>query len=203
MRALSLLLLVVAVVGCGDDAGRSDSGGDEDGETGGGEGAAGPGPAACASEDFQAEAIAFCEKQFPSEPAPGQLGASCTDDGQCDSQVCLEPFGSAAYCSLECPQGDECSVGFSCQDTGAGYSACYQGVCIYGAGSKSECVTDLLEEVDRACEPDGCTEATVRGWVDCLAASERLCSTVDADDACGAQRGLIDSCCVGCNDQSW
>jgi hypothetical protein len=198
------MLLVGACVlaaACGD-SGSSTDGTDTIGDGSSTSGSGGGGSAVCDSVDFQAQVTAFCKTQNPPAPAAGAMGASCTGDPQCDSNLCLEPFGQAAYCSLECPQGSECPQGFSCQDTGAGFSACYEDVCIYGGTDTSDCTAQFLAEIDSACN-SSCTKANVTAWVDCLSGAGRLCGNSDADQACGAERGIVESCCLGCDAGSW
>ena len=131
------------------------------------------------------------------------MGASCNDDGECASNVCLEPFGSPAYCTIQCPAGNECPVGYSCTDTGAGSSlgnACYQSVCLYPGGDTADCVERVLDEADIACT-QGC-ESQLETWFGCLEGAGLLCTSSGADAACGAQRGLLSSCCSRC-DNDW
>lgn len=219
--ALTLTSAAASVVGCGDsDPGGSVSasgdtgsvsatnGADTDSPTssashatiggsgGGDEGEGG----VCSSADFEAQVIAFCKAQNPPEPGPGELGATCASDMQCDSDICLEPFGSPyAYCSIPCPKGDECPIAFSCQDTGTSLGpACYQGVCIYGGTDASDCTTRMLAELDEACSSE-CTLGRIEGWMDCIAGAGRLCGPEDADAHCGIERGLLEDCCSSCD----
>ncbi|MCY1054743.1 hypothetical protein [Nannocystis sp. SCPEA4] len=221
LLALALTTTAVSLIGCGD-AGTGSSGLSVTG-TGPGSGTDGPATGdqptaasgantddsggdtgACASSDFDAQVIAFCKAQNPPTPEPGELGASCTDDTQCASQICLEPFGSPqTYCSWPCPAGDECPLGFNCQDTGTSLgSVCYQGVCIYGGSDAADCTTNLLAELDAACMSE-CSVERIEGWLNCLAGAGRLCGTDSADEQCGVERGLLESCCGGCDPSNW
>jgi hypothetical protein len=187
---------------CGDSGSGSDGDGAETG-IGSSSGSGGGNPAGvCKSTDYQTSVTAFCKTQNPPAPAAGQLGASCTGDPQCDSGLCLEPFGGTAYCSLECPNGNECPTGFDCQDTGAGFSACYEGVCIYGGTDTSDCTTNLLDELEAGCN-SSCTKGDVEAWLDCIGNAGRLCGLEDADAACGAERGILEACCPTCDAFDW
>lgn len=157
--------------------------------------------ATCQAQDYQAAVVAFCETQNPPAPGAGERGASCADDTQCSSGLCLEPFGSAAYCTVPCPNGGECGQGYSCQDSGTVGPVCYQGVCVYGGSDKAACVSALTAEIEEGCR-SACT-GPVNGWVRCLAGAGRLCGVEDADQACGAERGLLESCCPGCSRFEW
>jgi hypothetical protein len=118
-------------------------------------------------------------------------------------QYCLEPFGSLAYCSMPCPAGNECPIGFDCQDTGTSDgAACYQGVCVYGGSDATDCTANLLEELDIACTSE-CDVGRIQGWVDCIAGAGRLCGPEDAAEKCGVERGLVESCCFACDGFNW
>lgn len=195
------LAAVPAAVSCNTGGGGGGSGGSETV----GDGAGGPGGSSgvCSSMDFEAQVIAFCKTQNPPSPGPGEMGASCVDGTQCNSNYCLEPFGGSPICTILCPNGNECPVGYSCQDTGAPEgAACYQDVCIYGGIDASDCTANLLAELDNACTSE-CTAARVHGWMDCLAGAGRLCGNSDADEKCGVERGLIESCCISCSSGDW
>ena len=150
---LVILACALAAVPAGVSCigGGGGGGGDETSGSGGTGGSSG---AACDSADFESQVVAFCKAQNPPSPAAGEMGASCVDKTQCSSNYCLEPFGSSAYCTVLCPVGDECPVGYSCQDTGAPEgAACYQEVCIYGGSDASDCTANLLDEL-RGCGLD-------------------------------------------------
>lgn len=203
--ALGLGLVAAgAAVSCGgggDGTGSSGDGGDET-SPGSGTGGSG-GTGVCASSDFEDLVISICKTQHPPAPQPGELGAPCSSDAQCDSSYCLEPFGSAAYCSALCPAGNECPLGFDCQDTGTGDgSACYQGVCLYGGSDATDCTKNLLGEMDTACHSE-CSIGRIEGWIDCLAGAGRLCGPEDAAEKCGVERGLLEDCCIGCDGFEW
>jgi len=197
-RVLFGLSVAFLAAGCGDAGTSGSDGGDSIGSGSGGNSVAG----VCSSDDYKDQVTAFCKTQNPPAPGPGELGASCVNDGQCDSAVCLEPFGNAAYCSEECPNGNECPMGYSCQDTGAGFAACYQDVCEYGGIDTSSCVSNLLGELDSGCN-SSCAKADVEAWLGCISIAGRLCGSDDADAACGAERGILESCCLGCGSGIW
>jgi len=113
------------------------------------------------------------------------------------------PFGSSHhYCTQPCPVGTECPIGYSCQDTGTSWgSVCYDSVCIYGGVDASDCVTNTMDEVERACASD--CSARAGAWLDCLVAAGRICGNADADARCGIERGLLEDCCAGCSRTSW
>lgn len=193
------LAVQITVVACG---GGSGGGGGDETTPGGGGGAGGGTSAGCSSADFEAQVVAFCKTQNPPSPKPGEMGAGCVDGTQCDSQYCLEPFGSSAYCTILCPNGDECPIGYSCQDTGVpGEVACYQDVCIYGGSDAADCTANLLAELDAACTSE-CAESRPQMWMDCLAGAGRLCGQSDASEKCGTERGLLEACCLGCDEGS-
>lgn len=194
----------VGVVGCGGrgSTGGGGDGGDDVGAGVGGEGAGSSG--VCSSKDFEDQVITICKAQNPPSPQPGETGASCADGTQCDSQYCLEPFGSPAYCSLLCPMGSECPQGYSCQDTGtADGAACYQDVCVYGGTDAADCTANLLAELDTACSSSDCEAGKIQGWMDCLTGAGRVCGPEDAAEKCGIERGFVESCCAGCDESSW
>lgn len=206
MAMTAVLAATLAASACGP-GGSSSSSNSTDGSGGietspdGGDGTGGSG-GVCSSSDFESQVITFCKAQNPPSPNPGELGASCVDGSQCSSQYCLEPFGSAAYCSLLCPNGNECPIGYSCQDTGVDGPACYQDVCIYGGSDAAECTSNLLDELDTACHSE-CEASRVQAWIECLAAAGRLCGQEDAAEKCGIERGLVESCCIACDTFSW
>lgn len=192
------LAAVPAAVSC--SIGGSGSSGTE---TSGSGGQGGSAVAACSSADFEAQVIAFCKTENPSSPAAGEMGASCVDSTQCSSDYCLEPFGNSAYCTVLCPNGNECPIGYSCQDTGTlDGAACYQDVCIYGGSDAADCTANLLSELDSACNSE-CKAARAHAWMDCLAGAGRLCGSEDAAEKCGVERGLLESCCNGCDSFNW
>lgn len=194
------LAAVPAAVSCNIGGGGGGAGGEETDGSGGQGGSSGD---ACSSADFEAQVVAFCKTQNPPSPAPGEMGASCVDSTQCSSNYCLEPFGNSAYCTVLCPNGNECPIGYSCQDTGTpDGAACYQDVCIYGGADASDCTARLLDELDFACTSD-CTAARAQAWMDCLAGAGRLCGSQDADEKCGVERGLVESCCNACDTGNW
>lgn len=194
---------LVAATGCGGGGGGAGGGGGDETSPGAGNGGDGGAGGACSSADFEAQVIAICKAQNPPSPAPGEMGASCADGTQCDSSYCLEPFGNAAYCSLLCPAGNECPIGYACQDTGtADGAACYQTVCVYGGTDSADCTKNLLDEVDTACHSE-CTAAKVHGWMDCLEGAGRVCGPEDAAEKCGPERGLVESCCLACDTFDW
>jgi hypothetical protein len=39
--------------------------------------------------------------------------------------------------------------------------------------------------------------------MDCLAGAGRLCGVSQADEKCGVERGLLESCCNACDSQDW
>jgi hypothetical protein len=198
---VALSAVVLAACGKGSSSGGTEetssslSGGDD---VNGGNGGGGGDSAACSATDFEDQVVAICKAQNPPAPGPGELGASCAGDDQCSSTVCLEPFGSAAYCSLQCPAGNECPQGFDCSDTGTSLGpACYQGVCVYGGSDTADCTKNLLAELDAACHSE-CKVTRAQAWMDCLAGAGRLCGPEEASEHCGAERGLLESCCFGC-----
>lgn len=200
---LGLGLLTAGIAGAGCKGKSSGSGGGDETGSGGGEGGGSSG-SACSSADFEQQVIAICKAQNPPAPAPGEMGASCADGNQCDSMYCLEPFGSAAYCSLLCPTGKECPLGYTCTDTGnPGEAACYQDVCVYGGSDSADCTKNLLAELDTACSSDACTASKIHGWMDCLEGAGRVCGPEHAAEYCGPERGLVESCCSGCDDADW
>jgi hypothetical protein len=199
-RQLAAVLAALLTLAACDDEGGGGSGAASDdfnGSGAGGSDGSGAGSSQCDSGDYQNDVVAFCEKQFPSEPAAGEFGASCVDDGQCDSELCVDSsFGS--HCSMPC--GDaECPIGYACEeDFETGFPLCFEEICIYAGMDKADCVTNLLDELDAACESD-CDVATTEAWIGCLGGAERLCGTDDASDACGAERGILEACCFGCS----
>jgi hypothetical protein len=202
LRVIALFMVVLCCCGDnGDDSSLDAS--SADGAVATTDGAAGSDGATgiCTASDFENDVVAFCSTQNPSPPAAGELGAPCADDdSQCTSNICLHPYGqTVAYCSMACPQGDECPVGFSCQDSGTRGPLCYEGVCIYGGADSSDCITTMTKEAQAACG-QGCGEK-FSAWLDCLNKAGRICGKTHADSECGIERGLLESCCSLCNDQ--
>ena len=185
--------LALALIACGG-SGPHVSGSTQDMSSGG---------LVCSFVDFNPEVTAFCKKQFPAPPAAGATGAACTGDTQCSSQRCLMPFGSGEqYCTVPCPNGTECPVGFTCQDAGPGNgSLCYRAVCIYGGQDPADCVVQVKTEIDSACR-SGCGDE-FKAWIDCLANAPLICSQSEAQSRCGIERGFLDTCCPSCNSQSF
>ena len=118
-------------------------------------------------------------------------------------QRCLMPFGSGEqYCTLPCPNGTECPSGYSCQDAGGSNgSLCYRDVCGYIGQDAADCVVQLKTEIDRACLSSCGNE--LQAWLGCVGAAPLLCSRSEAQTQCGIERGYVDSCCRGCNNQSF
>jgi hypothetical protein len=82
--------------------------------------------------------------------APGGLGAECTSNTDCDSQVCASD-GDSGRCSATCAVGDaeSCPAGLECVDTGGGGGACWpieddSGCCDAGGASKTTGLVGLL-----------------------------------------------------------
>lgn len=220
MRTLGWLLALGAVLGActaeqdlgengsggrggGDAPSSSSSGGVGDSEGGPSSSSSGAGNTACSATDFEDKVVAICKTQHPAAPQPREIGASCVTDNQCNSGFCLNPFGQAAYCSVTCPGGNECPLGFRCEDTGTSIGpGCYEDVCLYGGTDAADCTTNLLQELEAACRSD-CAVTRTQAWIDCLASAGRLCGTGDASEHCGAERGLLESCCFGCDAGNW
>lgn len=194
---MASVLLIVALWCCGDNDDRLPEISSSDGAVATSDGAAG----SCKSSDFEDDVVAFCSAQNPPPPAAGELGAACADDdAQCTSNICLHPFGQpSAYCSIACPQGNECPVGFNCQDSGTRGPLCYEAVCIYGGTDTADCITTMTDEAEAACG-EGCG-AKFGAWIDCLKQAGRICDKSQADTECGIERGLLESCCSLCNSQ--
>lgn len=189
-------LLIVALWCCGDNDESPPDASSSDGSVATGDGAAG----SCKASDFENDVVTFCTTQNPPPPGAGELGAACADDdAQCTSNICLHPYGQPdAYCSMACSQGDECPVGFECQDSGTGGPLCYESVCIFGGKDKADCVTSMTQEAKAACGA-GCGEKFGQ-WLDCLNKAGRICSASQADSECGIEQGLLRACCPLCVD---
>jgi len=204
MRNMILVCIALGLVACGNDVRRvGDSGvGSRPRPDGGiviGDSST---TASCSASDFSDDVVAFCRNQNPAAPGPRTMGAGCTGDTQCDSAVCLEPYGSSAYCTIGCPLGTECPLGFSCQDTGSSLgSACYQDVCIYGGRDAADCVSNTNGELDTACSSS--CQSELRVWLTCLRDAGRICSGSHAAELCGIERGLLESCCPSCGVSTW
>lgn len=76
-------------------------------------------------DDCGAEQVCFAKKCIVTPFAPTGLGASCTGNTDCDSQVCASD-GESGYCSMACNIGTEgtCPDGLECIDAG-GNGACW------------------------------------------------------------------------------
>lgn len=151
----------------------------------------------CDPSVFTERIAAFCQTQNPPTAEPRELGASCAGDDGCDTDGCHEPYGQPAYCSIECPQGDECPQGYNCQDTGTSGPWCYRSVCVYIGSDLGDCVANLTDASNRACRHTDCN-SQFDHWLDCLVEGERFCSSSEVDEACGVELGLLRSCCPDC-----
>lgn len=108
-------------------------------------------------------------------PAPGDIGAACTTDGQCGEGSCLESSGLTpdGYCSVTCSEEDPCPVGAVCLQVDRTTSICFdacnpdatarecrqgygcsfgdfgdEGVCLGGCTDDTDCPTG------QRCDPD-------------------------------------------------
>lgn len=196
MRLLCITLIALGFACGDDDRGRplSDSGSDTTMvDTGGGGGA-------CSSAALMTDVVEFCRTQNPDAPAPRSIGAACTTDSQCDRDWCYDGF-SGQYCTVPCPLGTECPPDFSCQDLGGTRGpGCQREICVYGGTDAADCVTNLNREVEEGCRS---CQNELRAWLTCIRGAGRLCGPSQADAACGIERGLLESCCIGCSTSSW
>ncbi|MCA9670149.1 MAG: hypothetical protein KC503_31360 [Myxococcales bacterium] len=69
-----------------------------------------------------------------SNAAPGTLGASCQQNDQCNSGLCVGMEGQQYYCSQQCQSG-QCPAGYSCVSTDQGVSVCARDAGGTGSGS--------------------------------------------------------------------
>ena len=76
--------------------------------------------------------VAFIEHAFRAEglmphragqDPPGDLGASCAINNQCNSNYCVQ-IGGKGQCSAPCNTNADCPQSFACTDTGGGFSIC-------------------------------------------------------------------------------
>ena len=155
---------------------------------------------ACQPTDYDAKIVTFCRQQNPSPPAAGDFGADCTEDSQCDSNLCLNRVDS--HCTVACPNGDECPNGYLCEDVGEAEPACVWDFCDYGGYDASSCVDNTAQQARNACNFNDCGQR-FETWLDCLIASSMVCHVPDAENACGIERGLLESCCIGCDSDYW
>lgn len=143
----------------------------------------------CSKDGFQDEVTAFCVAQFPPAPAPRTLGATCEADVDCDSGIC-DVYAERSTCAVSCA-GEACPAGFRCDDSDG--ELCLPVEVHYAGGSKSECVTALLATLDGVCASE-CEPSKVRAWMDCLSGAAPMYDREQADDACGVELGLLQSC---------
>jgi hypothetical protein len=202
-RPLCLMLaLSLSLVGCDDDPRRGDCPpgtpcvtdmGTPDGGGGG----------SCAPADYTAQAEAICATNHP-EPDPRTFGATCVDDGQCDSGLCADRFTGGQYCTIACPRGDECPVGYRCDESGridAVDTLCFREVCLYGGTDRADCIGNLLDDVEAACTGSSTSCAgELDAWVGCLATAGRQCLP---GDACVVERDALERCCPTCAPDRW
>jgi len=158
----------------------------------------------CNSADYSAQADAICSANHP-EPAPRMMGATCVDDGQCDSGLCADRFTGGPYCTISCPRGDECPVGYRCDESGridGVATLCFREVCVYGGTDRADCITNFLDDVDRICTDPlaSCTLGQLDAWVSCLSAAGRQCGP---GDACVLERDALERCCPLCSSDRW
>ena len=203
-RALACLILTFVLVGCEserrgpagcppgsvclEDLGASDSGG-------GG---------SCAPADYTAQAESICATNHP-QPDPRDFGATCVDDGQCDSGLCADRFTGGQYCTIACPRGDECPVGYRCDESGRIDSVetlCFREVCVYGGTDRASCISNFLDDVDAACTDSiaSCAAGELDAWVGCMGSAGRLCFP---GDACAVERDALERCCPRCRRDRW
>lgn len=80
----------------------------------------------CDSDDDCPGKICFARKCINQPFTEGGLGADCTGNLDCDSQLCAND-GENAHCSALCSPGIEggCPAGLDCLDTGGGTGACW------------------------------------------------------------------------------
>lgn len=209
MRWIMIVCLALCGAGCQEDGGSGSDGGTvtfdagPDGSADGGtQVIIDPGPEAepegmpaCSADDYEEQIITFCRTQTPGAPEPRSLGAQCQGDAQCDSGECRFDV-----CMIECPRGDECPIGFACQDVGTDTPACRETVCIYGGSTFDDCLREMNDQFDAACRPGsepGC-EDDAEAWLACLNDHGRICSNVEAGDACGVERVRLERCCIFC-----
>lgn len=165
---------------------------------------------ACSSDRFMDEIIAFCQSERrPPAPMPGEMGFACTEHAQCDSGICLEPFGSpTTYCTVECNDDGVCPSGYYCDDTTTSLgSVCYRdiGGCDVPDRTVSECIVQLSGEIDlEACFGGRDCASEAAALFACRAGAGPLCSDAELDAACGVEVGLYESCCgPGCDAVRW
>lgn len=66
------------------------------------------------------------------QPPAGSVGASCTDDPQCDDGVCLTNLPSG-YCSSLCDSDSDCATGSHCEQIGT------EGFCYDDCENQADC----------------------------------------------------------------
>ena len=181
-------LLLCALAGCSDSGARTTGPEDQ-----------GQGQQSCIADDYSTQISAICDTQVPGPPAAGSLGADCTANSGCTSNICLMPFGSGEhYCSKMCATATDCPDGYTCQDAGLGNGhLCYKTVCILEGSSKADCVTTMRGVADAACA-DSC-DIVLKLWFGCLQNLPKVCTTAPVDQQCGAQAANLKACCSVCD----
>jgi hypothetical protein len=110
------------------------------------------------------------------QPPAGAVGASCTDDPQCDEGVCLNNLPSG-YCSALCDSDADCPTGAHCEQIGT------EGFCYDDCQNQADCRTGY------DCASVGLTAAS------CVESEDRV--VLNPNGAQDGQTCLSDINCMG------